>query len=129
MTKLLAPKLIASRAESFTPRVVYVSSGAHFVVADKIDWNTLRRGKPAEEAATGEEQMRRYGEVNAMSALCAAELSRRANGKLHAYSLHPGSECSFLFAHLTVLTLPSDRNESTRQRAWHRDGPDIPSHR
>nr|GAT46586.1 short-chain dehydrogenase/reductase family protein [Mycena chlorophos] len=91
-TKLLTPKLLASATPSYVPRVVFVSSEAHASPGIKgIDWSKFRTGYPAEEANTSEGMMKRYSEVKSMNVLMAIELSRRAKGKLRAYSLHPGT--------------------------------------
>nr|GAT56414.1 short-chain dehydrogenase/reductase family protein [Mycena chlorophos] len=90
-TKLLTPKLLASATASYVPRVVYVSSEAHGMGITGIDWSKLRTGQAVEEAKTPEGIMKRYAEVKSMNMLMAIEISRRAKGKLRAYSLHPGT--------------------------------------
>ncbi|KAJ7074558.1 hypothetical protein C8F01DRAFT_29431 [Mycena amicta] len=90
LTKLIAPKILSARTDSFVPRVVYVSSDAHGMGTAGIDLSKLRHGYPPEEASTTEGMMKRYGEVKSMNMLMAVELSRRAKGQLRAYSLHPG---------------------------------------
>ncbi|KAJ7074560.1 hypothetical protein C8F01DRAFT_1242789 [Mycena amicta] len=92
LTKLIAPKLLSARTKSFVtvPRVVYVSSNAHKMGITSIDFSKLRHGYPPEEASTAPGMMKRYSEVKSMNMLMAVELSRRAKGLLHAYSLHPG---------------------------------------
>ncbi|KAF7297710.1 Short-chain dehydrogenase/reductase family protein [Mycena kentingensis (nom. inval.)] len=83
-TKLLVPKLLKSaQGTDFVPRVVVVSSGAYRFV-EGINYATLRRpeSKPA--------VMMRYAETKTAGILFAAELARRAGGKLLAFSLHPG---------------------------------------
>ncbi|KAJ7062270.1 NAD-P-binding protein [Mycena amicta] len=84
LTKLILPKLLASASEGYTPRVVFVSSGAH----------RYGQGVDLELIKTAEESKHHpgYAYLQAKSAniLTAIEISRRAKGKLLAYSLHPG---------------------------------------
>ncbi|KAK7029728.1 short-chain dehydrogenase/reductase family protein [Favolaschia claudopus] len=82
-TKLLAPKMLAAASATYTPRVVIVSSEAHANGA--VDFETLV--KPNLEKYTG---IGRYNEVKSANILFAAEFSKRAGGKIKAYSLHPG---------------------------------------
>ncbi|KAF8193939.1 NAD-P-binding protein [Mycena galopus ATCC 62051] len=83
-TKLLAPKLLAAASAVYTPRVVFVSSGGHTYGA--VDFDTLAHPDPAKYAFNSA-----YFQSKAANVLFALELSRRAAGKLNAYSLHPGS--------------------------------------
>ncbi|KAJ7637880.1 NAD-P-binding protein [Mycena polygramma] len=87
LTKLLAPKLIATRTAHFTPRVVFVSSIGHGLgsVDTGVNFNTLGRPDPALYQA-----MEMYCEAKAANVLSAVELSKRAKGHINAYSLHPG---------------------------------------
>ncbi|KAJ7028297.1 hypothetical protein C8F04DRAFT_1119557 [Mycena alexandri] len=85
LTKLLAPKLLAARTASYTPRVVYVSSEAHGF-GQGIDLDTVARGNPVNFAA-----FPRYFEAKSANVLSAIELSKRSQGKINAYSLHPGT--------------------------------------
>ncbi|KAJ7766131.1 NAD-P-binding protein [Mycena metata] len=85
LTKLLAPKLLAARTTSYTPRVVYVSSEAH-QFGQGIHLNTVARGNPATHAA-----FPRYFEAKSANILSAIELSKRSQGKINGYSLHPGT--------------------------------------
>ncbi|KAJ7214815.1 hypothetical protein GGX14DRAFT_518547 [Mycena pura] len=85
LTKLLAPKLLATRTTSFVPRVVFVSSMAQ-KLGPGINFATLRRPDPAVE----QNLLLRYHEVKCANVLMAIELVRRAQGKLLAYSLDPG---------------------------------------
>ncbi|KAF7298596.1 Short-chain dehydrogenase/reductase family protein [Mycena indigotica] len=72
LTKLLYPKLLASISGSWLPRIVIVSSGAQ-AAGPGIDWTMLR--KPHAGTPSGEQ--------------CLRPLPR-GQGKLRAYSLHPG---------------------------------------
>nr|GAT48553.1 short-chain dehydrogenase/reductase family protein [Mycena chlorophos] len=80
-TKLIAPKLLATAQ---TPRVVYVSSGAH-AFGSGVNLETLGKPDPASYTPIGA-----YAEAKAAAILTAAELSRRARGKILGFSLHPG---------------------------------------
>nr|GAT56415.1 NAD(P)-binding protein [Mycena chlorophos] len=91
LSKLLAPKMIASSTKTFIPRVVYISSVSHAWGITGIDWKTLRHGDPPAVANTTEGFAKRYSEVKAADILTAAEISRRAKGQLRAYSVHPGT--------------------------------------
>ncbi|KAJ6556573.1 hypothetical protein DFH09DRAFT_1317893 [Mycena vulgaris] len=83
-TKLLAPKLLAARTASYTPRVVYVSSSAH-AMGSGIDLSTVAHPDPAKY--TG---MNGYSQAKCANIVSAIELSKRSQGKINAYSLHPG---------------------------------------
>ncbi|KAJ7314248.1 NAD-P-binding protein [Mycena albidolilacea] len=82
-TKLLAPKLLATGSESFTPRVVFVSSAAH--AFGGVDLSTIADPDPAKFNSSAA-----YFEAKAANILFASELSKRSQGKINAYSLHPG---------------------------------------
>ncbi|KAJ6453155.1 NAD-P-binding protein [Mycena sanguinolenta] len=82
-TKLLAPKLLAARSENYTPRVVVVSSEAHAYVPLNLD--IVAHPSPNTYDLFGW-----YCQVKGANVLFAKELSRRAEGKLNVYSLHPG---------------------------------------
>ncbi|KAJ6455433.1 hypothetical protein C8R45DRAFT_1111464 [Mycena sanguinolenta] len=81
-TKLLAPKILAARTELYTPRVVFISSGAH---RSGVNFDTFGRPDPA-----GYSPMNAYGQAKSANILSAIELSKRSGGKIHAFSLHPG---------------------------------------
>ncbi|KAF7299506.1 Short-chain dehydrogenase/reductase family protein [Mycena indigotica] len=84
-TKLVTPKLLASATADYTPRVVFIGSQAHMfgpgVVLDVI--------KPGLEGVPFPPHVS-YFSVKSANILTASELSRRAKGKLHAFSIHPG---------------------------------------
>jgi NAD(P)-dependent dehydrogenase (short-subunit alcohol dehydrogenase family) len=103
LTKLLAPKLLAARSESYTPRVITVSSELHSF-GSALDLDAVARPDPATYATPGEW----YIQAKSANILFASELARRAQGKIHAYSLHPGSARCGSFPKLTCvdLTLP-----------------------
>ncbi|KAJ7732173.1 NAD-P-binding protein [Mycena metata] len=84
LTKLLTPKLLASADASYTPRVVFVSSGAHAFGAG-VDFNVIEKPDPKTyNASVG------YFQAKSANILTAIELSKRFKGAINAYSLHPG---------------------------------------
>ncbi|KAJ7681878.1 hypothetical protein DFH06DRAFT_1463785 [Mycena polygramma] len=66
LTKLIAPKILASATAGFTPRVVFVSSAAEA-------WGTGPKFQFRDAEAPG-----------------SGDLSKRSKGKINAYSVHPG---------------------------------------
>ncbi|CAK5283285.1 unnamed protein product, partial [Mycena citricolor] len=82
-TALIAPKLLAARTETFTPRVVFVSSLGHEY--GSVNFETLGKPDPALYDSMGA-----YRQAKTANILTASELSRRAKGALKSYSLHPG---------------------------------------
>ncbi|KAF8215241.1 hypothetical protein K438DRAFT_1749305 [Mycena galopus ATCC 62051] len=84
LTKLLLPKLLAARSAHYTPRVVHVSSIGHsFCVPDLA---TVARPDPAKYTSADA-----YSQSKAANILFALELTKRAEGNINAYSLHPGA--------------------------------------
>ncbi|KAF7348079.1 Short-chain dehydrogenase/reductase family protein [Mycena sanguinolenta] len=83
LTKLLAPKLLAARTQSYTPRVVVVSSMAH--ARPPFDLDTVAHPNPDDYTIPDA-----YRQAKAANILFAIELSKRAIDKLNVYSLHPG---------------------------------------
>ncbi|KAJ6554937.1 hypothetical protein DFH09DRAFT_1365914 [Mycena vulgaris] len=81
LTKLLSPKLLATRTADYTPRVVFVSSIGHGRVTG-VNFHT----EPA-----GYDPMQAYGQAKSANILTAIELSKRSKGQINAYSLHPGA--------------------------------------
>ncbi|KAJ7509208.1 hypothetical protein B0H11DRAFT_2216903 [Mycena galericulata] len=81
LTKLLAPKLLASASETYTPRVVFVSSEAH-AYGTGVDLEMM-------EVPNAEkyDSSNLYFQAKSTNILTALELSRRSGGKI---SLHPG---------------------------------------
>ncbi|KAJ6548691.1 hypothetical protein B0H19DRAFT_191926 [Mycena capillaripes] len=84
-TKLLLPKLLASRTTAYTPRVVFVSSGAH-AFCDGVDLDAIEHPS-AETYGIGEA----YYRSKAANIFTTIELARRAGGALKAYSVTPGA--------------------------------------
>ncbi|KAJ7069273.1 hypothetical protein C8F01DRAFT_1325967 [Mycena amicta] len=89
LSKLLLPKLLASKSASPTwlPRIVLVSSEVH-AMGPGLDFSGLR--KPPAGSAQETQIFLRYHEAKAANVLTALELAKRGEGKLRAYSLHPG---------------------------------------
>ncbi|KAJ7183417.1 NAD-P-binding protein [Mycena filopes] len=86
LTKLLAPKLLAAGTADYTPRVVYVASEAHaYGTGVALDVESVARGDVTKYGA-----FPRYFEAKSANVLSAIEISKRSNGKINGYSLHPG---------------------------------------
>ncbi|KAF7340861.1 Short-chain dehydrogenase/reductase family protein [Mycena sanguinolenta] len=85
LTKLLAPNLLAAETATYTPRVVFVSSIAHAQAGVDLAMVTPHPD-PARYHVYGA-----YGQAKTANILTARELSRRAMGRINAYSLHPGT--------------------------------------
>ncbi|KAJ7153996.1 hypothetical protein C8R43DRAFT_1186907 [Mycena crocata] len=85
LTNLLVPKLLASRTATYTPRVVFVSSAAH-AWGPGVEFDQLEH--PVAEKYTN---LGAYPPIKSANILTAIELSKRAKGKINAYSLHPGA--------------------------------------
>jgi NAD(P)-dependent dehydrogenase (short-subunit alcohol dehydrogenase family) len=86
-TALILPKILASKTASYTPRVVYVASGAH-AWCDGINLDEMERPD-----ASTYKPMAAYAQAKSANILTAIELSRRAAGRIYAYSLSPGGVC------------------------------------
>ncbi|KAJ7784190.1 hypothetical protein B0H16DRAFT_1876723 [Mycena metata] len=84
LTKRIAPKLLATSSASYTPRVVYVSSGSHRVLSG-FDLDMVAHPDPEKYTSGGG-----YSQAKSANILAAIELSKRAKGRINAYSLHPG---------------------------------------
>ncbi|KAF7364715.1 Short-chain dehydrogenase/reductase family protein [Mycena venus] len=84
LTKLLAPKLLAARSTSYTPRVVMVSSEAHRF-GSGVNLSTVAHPDPEKHTPSDG-----YFQAKSANILFASELTKRAEGKINAYSLHPG---------------------------------------
>ncbi|KAJ7025595.1 short-chain dehydrogenase [Mycena alexandri] len=83
-TALILPKIIASHRATFTPRVVYVASGSH-------KWcDGMNFAEMEHPDASTYKAMTAYGQAKTANILTASELTRRAGGKINAYSLTPG---------------------------------------
>ncbi|KAJ7249901.1 hypothetical protein C8J57DRAFT_685549 [Mycena rebaudengoi] len=83
-TKLLVPKVLAAKTADYTPRVVFVASGAH-AWGNGVDLEYFEKPEPAKY-----DNMGTYVQAKSANILFALELSKRAKGALNAYSLHPG---------------------------------------
>ncbi|KAJ7022125.1 NAD-P-binding protein [Mycena alexandri] len=91
-TKLLTPKLLAALTSTYTPRVVFVSSGGHALVPGGVNLTTLAHPDPEKYAPYPT-----YWEAKSANILTAIELSKRADGKINAYSLNPGPSLQVIF--------------------------------
>ncbi|KAJ7148520.1 hypothetical protein C8R43DRAFT_520428 [Mycena crocata] len=85
LTALLARKLLATATGSYTPRVVFLSSGAH-AWCDGVDFDAILHPRSeAYDTGTG------YYRSKAANILTTIELSKRVRGALKAYSVQPGA--------------------------------------
>ncbi|KAJ7149279.1 hypothetical protein C8R43DRAFT_505943 [Mycena crocata] len=84
LTKLLLPKLNAARTTAYTPRVVLVTSIFH-EYAPGIDLEDIQAPD-----ATKYEPFAAYNQAKSANVLFATEMTRRAHGAIHAYSVSPG---------------------------------------
>ncbi|KAJ7051474.1 hypothetical protein C8F01DRAFT_640657 [Mycena amicta] len=92
LTKLLLPQLLASTSTTtgcvWIPRIVHVSSIAHgFGREEDLHFNAAMMRNPKHETY---EAFDAYCQTKAAAVLMAKEVTRRAAGKVHAFSLHPG---------------------------------------
>ncbi|KAJ7436162.1 hypothetical protein B0H11DRAFT_2365817 [Mycena galericulata] len=94
LTKLLAPKLLASTSETYTPRVVFLSSGGH-ALGCGVDLASMK-APDAEEY----ENWNGYYRAKSANILTALEVSKRSGGKINAYSLNPGSNRLLTHTHV-----------------------------
>ncbi|KAF8194326.1 short-chain dehydrogenase [Mycena galopus ATCC 62051] len=85
LTKLLAPKILSARTAQYTPRMIFISSVGHGL-GTGVNFDTLGKPDPARY-----EPMEAYYQAKAANVLSAIELSKRSNGQINAYSLHPGA--------------------------------------
>lgn len=81
------PKILAGSTSIYTPRVVFVSSEGHRM-GNGVDFTDIENPDPEKY-----ETYKAYSQTKSANILTAIELSKRANGKIIANSLHPGSMC------------------------------------
>ncbi|KAJ7471187.1 hypothetical protein B0H11DRAFT_1374216 [Mycena galericulata] len=84
-TALILPKILAAKTVSYTPRVIYVSSGAH-AWCDGVNLSEMEHPN-----ASTYKDMAAYAQAKSANILTASELARHAAGRINAYSLHPGA--------------------------------------
>ncbi|KAJ7663853.1 hypothetical protein DFH06DRAFT_1393644 [Mycena polygramma] len=84
LTKLIAPKILASSTPGFTPHVVFVSSSAE-AWGTGPNFKTIGHPDPASYVP-----FETYMQAKSANILTAIELSKRSKGRINAYSLHPG---------------------------------------
>ncbi|KAJ6630163.1 hypothetical protein B0H10DRAFT_2208279 [Mycena sp. CBHHK59/15] len=77
LTKLLAPKLLATSTASYTPRIVYASGGAH-AYGTGVNFDTLGKPDPAKYTV-----MDMYFQSKSANILMGIELSKRSKGKIN----------------------------------------------
>ncbi|KAF7344199.1 Short-chain dehydrogenase/reductase family protein [Mycena venus] len=85
LTKLLAPKLLSAGSASYIPRVVNVSSDTQ-ALGSGVNLNTVAHPDPEKYS-----MFDAYCQAKSANVLFAIELSKRSEGKINAYSLHPGT--------------------------------------
>ncbi|KAJ7703713.1 hypothetical protein B0H17DRAFT_922055, partial [Mycena rosella] len=106
LTKLIAPKILAAGTASYVPRVVYVSSSAH-ASGTGVDFTTV--GHPDAEKYRS---LDAYAQAKSANCLMAIALSNRSEGKINAYSAHPGRTSLNLLLNI-MLNLPSQLSSPT----------------
>ncbi|KAJ7448795.1 hypothetical protein FB451DRAFT_1375290 [Mycena latifolia] len=84
LTKLLAPKLLASRTANYVPRVVILTSQFH-ALGSGVNFDTIGHPDPEKYVST-----EAYAQAKSANCLMAIELSKRSQGKINAYNVHPG---------------------------------------
>lgn len=89
-TNLIAPKILAARTSTYTPRVVFVSSMA-YTFGSGIDLSYIEKPDSAQHG-----NMNSYIQAKTANILTAIELSKRSKGKINSYSLHPGGQRTYL---------------------------------
>ncbi|KAJ6471721.1 hypothetical protein C8R47DRAFT_1221986 [Mycena vitilis] len=85
LTKLIAPKILASSTPDYTPRVVFVSSTGH-AWGPGVNFTTIGHPDPASYVS-----IEAYFQAKSANVLTALELSKRSKGLINAYSLNPGA--------------------------------------
>jgi NAD(P)-dependent dehydrogenase (short-subunit alcohol dehydrogenase family) len=88
-TALISPKVIASGSNSYVPRIVYVASAAH-AWCDGVNLAQMEHPDPSTY-----KPMAAYAQAKSANILTAIELTKRASGRINAYSLCPGGELPF----------------------------------
>ncbi|KAJ7644664.1 hypothetical protein FB45DRAFT_1116331 [Roridomyces roridus] len=93
-TKLIAPKILAANTTEYTPRIVFVSSIGHSL-GTGVHFPTLGPWFPGsemeKEGKARFNPMEVYFQAKSAMVLTALEIWRRSEGKVNAYSLHPGA--------------------------------------
>ncbi|KAJ6536010.1 short-chain dehydrogenase [Mycena vulgaris] len=82
---LVLPRILAAHSATHTPRVVFVSSGAH-AWCDGVNLTEMKHPD-----ASTYKPMTAYAQAKSANILTASELTRRAGGRINAYSLRPGA--------------------------------------
>ncbi|KAJ7607127.1 hypothetical protein DFH06DRAFT_1486611 [Mycena polygramma] len=85
LTKLFTPKILATHTTQYTPRAVFVSSIGHSQ-GPGVDLGVLAHPDPVNYNSH-----MAYCQAKSANVLCAIEMSKRSNGQINTYSLHPGA--------------------------------------
>ncbi|KAF7344195.1 Short-chain dehydrogenase/reductase family protein [Mycena venus] len=119
LTKLLAPKLLSAGSASYIPRVVNVSSDTQ-ALGSGVNLNTVAHPDPEKYS-----MFDAYCQAKSANVLFAIELSKRSEGKINAYSLHPGTIFTNIMkkkeTEATLIAggvLTSDGRPNTDQMQW-----------
>ncbi|KAJ7059679.1 hypothetical protein C8F01DRAFT_1059067 [Mycena amicta] len=92
--KLILPKLLSGARPGYIPRVVYVAAQSH-QFGPGVDLENL--GQPTVD---GYSALGVYWSTKSANIMISGELTRRAQGKVNAYSLHPGVIFTNIFARM-----------------------------
>lgn len=112
-TSLIAPKILAAKTPSYTPRVVFVSSLVH-AFGPGIDFSDIEKPDPTKHQIT-----KAYAQAKTANILTGIELSKRSKGQINAYSLHPGGK------HNIVLHTTSYTNNSPKFSHFYEHQPEA----
>jgi NAD(P)-dependent dehydrogenase (short-subunit alcohol dehydrogenase family) len=86
-TKLIAPKILATKTAGYTPRMVIVASDAHKLPnTHGVDLEFLQKPE-----ASKCETSNLFQQAKSANIMFALEVTKRAKGGFNAYSVHPGS--------------------------------------
>jgi len=83
-TNSILPRLLAAKTETYTPRIVFVSSSAH-AFGPGVQFDDLTFGDGANYG-----NFAAYFQAKSANILYSKELAKKLKGKVNAYSLHPG---------------------------------------
>jgi len=83
-TNLILPKIKEAKTATYTPRIIFVSSGAH-AFGPGVRFDDLKFAGGAEY-----ERWQGYAQAKSANILTASEFSRRLKGDVITFSLHPG---------------------------------------
>ncbi|KAJ7644663.1 hypothetical protein FB45DRAFT_1021413 [Roridomyces roridus] len=92
-TALIKPIILSSASPTYTPRVIFISSIGH---GHGTGPNFATLGKPDE---TLYQPVEAYYRVKSANVLTALEICKRSEGRVNAYSLHPGAIYTNIMQH------------------------------